>query len=64
MDIKFTMVMEKEIAQKMTYVGKYYGRSRIKEIEWASKEWIAQFEKVHGVITQEDIDKLTKSTEK
>lgn len=60
MDIKFTMVMEKELAQKMTYIGKYYGRSRIKEIEWASKEWVARFEREHGAITPEDIEKLTK----
>lgn len=62
MDIKFTMVMDRELAQKMTYISKYYGRSRIKEIEWASKEWIAQFEKEHGPITQAEIEKLTKKT--
>lgn len=60
MDIKFTMVIDKEIAQKMSYIGKYYGRSRIKEIEWAAKEWVALFEKEHGTITQEDIEKLVK----
>jgi len=61
MELKFTMVMDKETAQKMSYIGKYYGRSRIKEIEWAAKEWIASFEEEHGTITQEDIDKLTNS---
>ena len=60
MDIKFTMVINKDIAQKMSFIGKYYGRSRIKEIEWASKEWVARFEKEHGTITQEDIDSLSK----
>ena len=60
MDIKFTMVIDREIAQKMSFIGKYYGRSRIKEIEWASKEWVAQFERKHGTITKEDIEKLTK----
>ena len=44
MDLKFTMVMEEEIAHKMSYIGKYYGRSRIKEIEWACKQYIADFE--------------------
>ena len=58
MDIKFTMVMDKEIAQKMTYIGKYYGRSRIKETEWACKEWIARFEDEHGEINAEDIAQL------
>ncbi len=44
MDLKFTMVMDQEIARKMSYIGKYYGRSRIKEIEWACKEYIKWFE--------------------
>ena len=44
MDLKFTMVMDEEIARKMSYIGKYYGRSRIKEIEWACKQYISDFE--------------------
>ena len=44
MDVKFTMVMEEELARKMSYIGKYYGRSRIKEIEWACKQYIQAFE--------------------
>lgn len=44
MDLKFTMSMDEETARKMTYIGKYYGRSRIKEIEWACKEYIKNFE--------------------
>lgn len=44
MDVKFTMVMDEETARKMSYIGKYYGRSRIKEIEWACKIYIQQFE--------------------
>ena len=50
MSVKFTMVMEPEIAQKMSYIGAYYGRSRIKEIEWACKRYIAEFEKAEGKI--------------
>ena len=50
MDIKFTMVMDEELARKMSYVGKYYGRSRIKEIEWACKQDVQDFE--------ENIDKI------
>ena len=58
MNVKFTMVIDKDLAQKLSYIGKYYGRSRIKEIEWASKEWVAQFEKENGSITQEDLENL------
>lgn len=44
MEVKFTMVMDEELARKMSYIGKYYGRSRIKEIEWACKLWVKEFE--------------------
>lgn len=54
MDVKFTMVLEEETARKMSYIGKYYGRSRIKEIEWACKQHIADFE--------EKIDKIGEDT--
>lgn len=56
---KFTMPMDEDVAQKMTFIGKYYGRSRIKEIEWACKEWIARFETEHGKITPKDIQALS-----
>ena len=58
MNLKFTMVMEETIARKMSDIGKYYGRSRIKEIEWASREWIERFEQEHGVITDEDLQSV------
>lgn len=54
MDVKFTMVLDEEIARKMSYIGKYYGRSRIKEIEWACKQYITDFE--------EKIDKIGEDT--
>ena len=54
MDVKFTMVISEDIARKMSYIGKYYGRSRIKEIEWACKEYIAKFESEIGEIDLEE----------
>lgn len=62
MKIKFTMPLEEETAMKMSYIGKYYGRSRIKEIEWACREWIAKFEAGQGEITREDLSKLQADT--
>ena len=50
MSTKFTMVMDSETAQKMSYIGAYFGRSRIKEIEWACKRYIEEFEKTVGKI--------------
>lgn len=58
MDVKFTMIMDPETARKMSYIGKYYGRSRTKEIEWACKERIARFEEEHGKITTEDMERI------
>ena len=58
MATKFTMPLDEDIAKKMTFIGKYYGRSRIKEIEWACKEWIARFETEQGKISPEDLQAL------
>lgn len=58
MSVKFTMPLEDEIAAKLTYIGKYYGRSRIKEVEWACKEWIRSFEAENGKITPEDLRQM------
>ena len=43
MEVKFTMVLDEKTAKQMTYIGRYYGRSRIKEIEWACKDRIHVF---------------------
>lgn len=53
-NIKFTMVLEKEVARKLDYIADYYGRSRIKEIQWACREYIAAFEKENGTIANEE----------
>lgn len=58
MSVKFTLPLDAEVAAKMTFIGKYYGRSRIKEIEWACKEWIQRFEAEQGEITPEDLQAL------
>lgn len=54
MSVKFTMVLDDEVAKKMDYIATYYGRSRIKEITWACKEYIKIFETTVGEIEKED----------
>lgn len=54
-DTKFTMVMDKELADKLSYIAKYYGRSRTKEIEWACKEYVRHFEETVDKIDLEVI---------
>lgn len=56
MSIKFTMVMDEELARKLSYTGKYYGRSRIKEIEQVCRQYIRDWESKHGEIRQEDME--------
>ncbi len=53
-DVRFTMVMDKETARKMDYIAEYSGRSRIKEILWACKQYINGFESKNGEIGRED----------
>ena len=54
MDIKFTMVMDEKLARQMTYIARYYGRSRLKEINWACREYVKDFEEKVGKIELED----------
>lgn len=54
MDIKFTMVMDEKLARQMTYIARYYERSRIKEINWACREYVKDFEEKVGKIELED----------
>lgn len=54
METKFTMVLDRELAQKLSYIAKYYGRSRTKEIEWACKEYVRRFEETVDTIELTD----------
>lgn len=54
MELKFTMVMDETLARKMSYIGKYNGRSRIKEIEHVCKEYVKHFEQAVDKIELKD----------
>ena len=56
MSTNFTMGMDTEVAQKMSYIAKYYGRSRIKEIEQLCRQYIRDWESEHGEISREDME--------
>lgn len=56
MSTKFTMVMDDETAEKMSYISKYFGRSRIKEIDWACRQYIKDWESKNGEIRREDME--------
>lgn len=63
MSVKFTLPLDEDVAAKMSFIGKYYGRSRIKEVEWACKEWIRRFEAEQGRITSADLQSLKEAGE-
>jgi len=58
MSTKFTMVMDDETAGKLSYIAKYFGRSRIKEIDWACRQYIKNWEEEHGEIRREDMERV------
>ena len=56
MSTKFTMVMDDETAEKMSYIANYYGRSRIKEIEQLCRQYIRDWEAKNGEISRKDLE--------
>ncbi len=52
--VKFTMVLSSDLAQRLDYIRVRHGRSRIKEIEWACREYIRLFEENVSEIEKED----------
>jgi len=50
------MVMDAETAGKLSFIAKYFGRSRIKEIDWACRQYIKAWEAEHGEIRREDME--------
>ena len=58
-DLRYTLRMDRTLFAKYRYVAKYNGRSANKEIEQHIKRSIQAFEKEHGEITMEEINKDT-----
>ena len=56
-EIKFTLRMSPETAEKMDYIADYYGRSRNSEINWAARCYIKKFENEHGKVEFQDKSK-------
>ena len=49
-EIKFTLRIEREMAQKLDYIAAYYSRSRSSEINRAARKHIAEFAREFGPI--------------
>ena len=51
---RFTLRISKSLLQKVQYMATYNGRSKNKEIAYAIKRMIRDFENLHGCIEIED----------
>lgn len=49
-DVKFTVRINRDVANKLVYMADYYGRSQNRQIDWLIKQSILAFEKEHGKI--------------
>lgn len=52
-EVKFTLRTDAEILKKFRFVADYNGRSANRELEVLMKKHIAEFEKIHGKITND-----------
>lgn len=52
-EVKFTLRLHRDAAQKLAYIADYYGRSQNRQINWLVKQCITEFEKDHGKIELE-----------
>ncbi len=49
-----TLRVNKRIMEKLSYIARYEGRSRNKEIEYLIRKQIAEFEAEHGEIPMDE----------
>ncbi len=54
--VKFTLKLPADLAEKLSYIGEYYGRPRSSEIIWALRRYVAAFEKQNGEIHLDHMD--------
>lgn len=55
---RFTLRIPQVLLDKLAFVASYEGRTKNKEIEQLIKKRIAAFEREHGEITKEDLEKM------
>ena len=54
--VKFTLRVESELLKKFRYVAEYNARSANRELEVLMRRYVAEFEKKHEKIENDDID--------
>lgn len=53
-EVKFTLKLNPELAEKLNYIASYYGRTRSGEIIWTLRRHVIEFEKKFDPITEEE----------
>lgn len=54
--VKFTLRVESELLKKFRYVAEYNARSANRELEVLMRRYVAEFEKKHEKIENDDLD--------
>ena len=55
---RYTLRISQNMLDKLAFIASYEGRTKNKEIEQLIKKRIAAFEREHGEITKEDLEKM------
>ncbi len=55
---RYTMRIERSLLDRLQYIAKYEGRTANKQLEQLVKRLVAEFEKVHGEITDEMVSEM------
>lgn len=55
---RYTLRIAQNLLDKLAFISAYEGRTKNKEIEQLIKKRIAAFEREHGEITKEDLEKM------
>ena len=58
---RYTMRINRELLNKLGYIAEYEGRTTNKQLEQLVKKCIAEFEKEHGEINQEDLNEMNEN---
>lgn len=61
---RYTLRVSQNLLDKFGFVAGFEGRSKNKELERLMKKRVAEFEKEHGTITQELLDKYLSCSNK
>lgn len=51
---RFTLRIPRSLLSKLAYTANFYGRTKNKEIEYIIRKYLADYERMYGIIDVED----------